>query len=467
MSDEFPDRGDGTPSTTSFEEWLDQQAKSQGISREELFDRLISSYWTLNEMMQLLDDSGGSDPGSDRSRSRSSDDDPRSAPRIGHTPGGDRSGRAPSGESRTGTPPAGSGLDPVESEEPPSGGRSGDAPADDRIDALADRVESLTERLERETDRGQSLDEFADSLAARLTRIEADLDELEADATSAHDALESEHDALADRIESLEADLTDRQASLADEQRSLADEQQQVRRWLDSEFDSLQTILEYLVSQTDELDAHLSSAEERYEAELSRLRAERAALRSLKEEAAALGVRAGECESCGTEIDLGLLEHASCPDCDAPLSGVDARDRWLVFTDYVVTTEEDGGVPSAARQAPPAERSDTSPARQPAASPADPAVDFSGIGEPPPQTSERPESDHDGAGTDAAGRDGNDPQTRIQIGTPNAAEDASDGTAAERDDAGDGDERGPDTAFESPFGDLSDLQRQEGDGADD
>ena len=52
-------RGDDEVSAGApFEQWLERQAADEGISQEQLFERLVSSYWTLNEMEQLL---GGSD----------------------------------------------------------------------------------------------------------------------------------------------------------------------------------------------------------------------------------------------------------------------------------------------------------------------------------------------------------------------------------------------------------------------
>jgi hypothetical protein len=508
MSDDFPDRGDNTPTTTSFEEWLDQQAASQGVSREELFEQLISSYWTLNEMMQLLDDSGGSDPGSEGTRSdRTGDDRLGSVPTVGRS-GGNDPGGAPRGRDQSRSPRS---TPPRETEQSPDDDADDD-PLAEQVEELRERVDSLQKTLEQEIDRGQSLDEFADTMANRLTRVETELEELASDSESAYEELGSEYDSLAERLDALETDLTDRQESLADEQASLEADQERIRTWLDSEFDSLRTILEYLVSQSDDLDAQISQSAARFEEELSRFRAERDALQSLKSEAAEHGTHTGVCESCDSEIDLDLLERPYCPDCEASLTGVESEDRWLFFSKYLLTTDEDAtteaatrgsGFETAARARPETASQPPQPTQETqsphASSPrmdhsnrssgtvgererardrgsghraptdddasGETPFEFGEIGREPgtdaetaahvpdrdpgtgrdPETSGAPESDQrSGTGGDS------EPQTRVQIGTPTADED--DAVDPQRDSSAPSD---------SPFGDLDDLKRRE------
>ncbi|MFA1609972.1 hypothetical protein [Halobellus rubicundus] len=319
MSDEFP--GGDDSASTSFEAWLDQQAESQGMSREEVFEQLVSSYWTLNEMTQLLDDSGGA-----------------GAPirRRDAAPGS--GGRFPDGDgSETGQPSNGSA--PRRRDQPD--GEHGEADDDsraeatptaadleERIDDLESELEALETGLESEVEHGQTLDQLFDALAERLSEVESELDEVAASA-------ESTETALTGRIEAVEADLTDRQAALEDEH-------EQVEAWLDAEFDSLRTILEYLLDRTDGLEHEIESTGSRQERELERLREEWDALQSIKQEAAAHDAHAGECAACGEEIDLDLLARPYCPHCDAPLSGVETESRWWLFTDTVVTTANDG-----------------------------------------------------------------------------------------------------------------------------
>lgn len=319
MSNEPPGGDDST--STSFEAWLDQQAESQGMTREELFEQLVSSYWTLNEMTQLLDDSGGANAPIRRGRepqeneSRAPDGDPPSSTNPNENPDRRRNDR-PAEDRGSGTRP-----------------RPDAAPAvshlEDRIDDLEEQLEEVQADLESEAEHGQTLDQLFDALADRLTEVESEVDEV---ATAA----ESTETTLTERIEALESDLTERQAALEDEH-------EEVEEWLNAEFDSLRTILEYLIDRTDELERDIATAGSQQERELERLRAEREALQSIKRDAADHDAHDGQCESCDETIDLDLLTRPYCPNCDAPLAGVETENRFWFFTDTVVTTHDTGG----------------------------------------------------------------------------------------------------------------------------
>jgi peptidoglycan hydrolase CwlO-like protein len=494
MSDDSPD-GRDDPRTTSFEEWLDQHAESQGISRQELCEQLISSYWTLNEMVQLLDDSGN-----DTSLSDLYPDD------------GDATGAVPT---------IGAGGSDADRDTERSRGRDRGGPDRrrgqrdrvdrDRIAELRDRLEDVESRLDTEEERGQSQDGMIEALADRLSGMEADLEGLSSESEAAHQSLWAEYESLSDRIDELESALSaerqtraEQHETLADEQQrldanqeSLAEGQERIRAWLDSEFDSLQTILEHLVSRDDDLDARLSQSESRYEERLSELRADREALRSLKREAAAHDAHEGTCGNCGETIDLDLLAAPSCPDCDASLSGIEERSKWLFLSDITVTTKESA---EAGRRSdgPPA---DSPPSRNPAAETgrdkrsdpqsgqrrerAAPSERERGTAAAPPGTDRT--DGIDGADTPSFGGDsreandggasfefgdieeteadppsdtstdeGSGPRTRMQIGKPAEEADDEDGVAGN-----DGASDPPD----APFGDLDDLRRGEaGDG---
>jgi predicted nucleic acid-binding Zn-ribbon protein len=324
MSNDIPDSGDGPSTTTSFEEWLDQHAATQGISREELFERLVSSYWTLNELMQLLDDSGSGNPSFG-----------------GASEPTDESGALPIGPERT---------DPTaEAEHAGTDGSRNDREAATDVEALAeeldtlgDRVDELQSTLEAEAERGRSLDQVTETIATRLAEVESELEGLASESEATRESLTREYESLSERVETIESELDRERETRATEQRELATEQKEIRSRLDSEFDNLETILKYLVSQTDELGADLASAESRYEDALSRIRREQETLASLKRDAAAADAHAGECESCGETVDLDLLSRPYCPHCEEGLTGVEKQRKWLLFSDTLVTTDDEG-----------------------------------------------------------------------------------------------------------------------------
>ena len=354
MSDDSSDCRDSSPTTASFEEWLDQQAESQGISRQELFERLVSSYWTLNELVQLLDDSGNTtslaDIYPDDDNGPESPDGQGGAPTIGG------SGRGSDDER-----PRDRDRQERRRRRREERDRRNEAVPElrTRIGELDDRIDDLESELGDERERGQSQDGLIEALADRLSGIEADLSELESESASARESLSDDQAALERRLDELESDLDGRQ-------KQLASEQERLRSRLNSEFDDLETILRYLISQTDDLDAGLATVEQRHDEALSQLQWEQGAMRSLLREASAHDAHVGECEVCGEQVNLDLLAEPYCSECDSLLTGIEERDKWLFFSDIVVTAEE---TPAAGRVAPATDTGPSEPAPDPSAPP--------------------------------------------------------------------------------------------------
>ena len=360
MSDDPSDRRDRSPTTASFEEWLDRQAESQGISRQELFERLVSSYWTLNELVQLLDDSGNTTSLADIYP----DDDPDSPDGKGAAPTIGGSGRG-SGDER---PRDRDRQERRRRRREERDRRNEEVPElRTRIRELDDRIDDLESDLGNERERGQSQDGLIEALADRLSGIEADISELESESASARESLSDDQAALERRLDELESDLDGRQ-------KQLASEQERLRSRLNSEFDDLETILRYLVSQTDDLDAGLATVEQRHDEALSQLQWEQEAMRSLLREASAHDAHVGECAVCGEQVNLDLLAEPYCSECNSLLTGIEERDKWLFFSDVVVTAEE---TPAAGRVA---SAADTGPSEP------EPTPDSSG----PPDTATGP-----------------------------------------------------------------------------
>jgi flagellar biosynthesis chaperone FliJ len=245
----------------------------------------------------------------------------------------------------------------------------------DRIETLENRLEAIEDNLTDEQEHTGFQDEFLEAVAGQLNQIDARIDELASETKASRELLadrvdeaESDIDDLAAEIETVDQSLSSEHESVADrlddiessvdgQHRQLANEQQRLRSRIDAEFGDLETILEHLVTQADSHDD-----------DLSRLRAERDALRSLLSEAAEQGVDAGECEVCGKQISLGLLADPYCSECDSLLTGVKERSKWLFFSKVVITAEDDriGTSSGSAPQDPVPERrgTETRPTRR-------------------------------------------------------------------------------------------------------
>jgi predicted nucleic acid-binding Zn-ribbon protein len=418
MSNDPPDDHDGSQTTTSFEEWIERQAEVQGVSRQELFEQLVSSYWTVSEMAELIDEPGD-DPvlptsAADSADDESADSEPESSAADDGSELADidsfeelierleniETEPGPEAQGRSGTDLVSTLADRLTwleaglSADRPDEGRSAGAVSpdrstvrserrspvsglQDRIDTLDDRLEAIEDNITDEQEHTGFQDEFLEAVAERLNRIETRIDGLASETEAGRevladrvDEIESDADDLAAEVEAVDRSLSSEYESVADRlddiessvdgrHRQLANEQQRLRSRLDAEFEDLETILEYLMAQVDDLDSGLVAAEQRHDDDLSQIRQERDALRSLLSKAAERDVHAGECGVCGEQVNLDLLADPYCSGCGSLLTGIEEQDKWLFFSDTIVTAEGNrtgpGGEP---REATPETRGD-------------------------------------------------------------------------------------------------------------
>ena len=497
MSDDPLDNHDSSQ-TTSFEEWIEQHAEAQGVSRQELFEQLVSSYWTVNEMAELIDereddlslsvsasDSADGDPSDPESSPEDDgfelsdidsfeelftrletdfDSDNDLAETLANRLTWVEADLSADGSKRRITDPAANSLRRSSERRP----RISDVR--DRIKTLDHRLEVIEDNLTDEQEHTGFQDEFLEAVAGQLNQIDARIDELASEAEASREVLadrvdevESDIDNLAAEIETVDQSLSseyesvanrldDLESSVDDQHRQLANEQQRLRSRLDAEFEDLETILTHLVTQADS-----------HHDDLSRLRAERDALRSLLSEAAEHGVDAGECEVCGKQIDLGLLADPYCAECDSLLTGVEERSKWLFFSNVVITAEDDriGTSPESASQesvpqrrgteARPTQRSPSrADERDPASHSTDSSADPAGDGTAADDTAESaPESEFSF----------NDLKSRTDASKDKRPD--SKPAAAADDRESESDASGTETATDTLLSDLDDLRREE------
>lgn len=191
------------------------------------------------------------------------------------------------------------------------------AVTEDEFDELRQHVESLQSELQTESQQRSALTEGVQSLAERVEDVEAASEDV---------------DELADTV--------------ADVRSTFETEHAQLQARLDDEFENLQTILEYLVETSDELDVRLTETEIQYRAEIRELRAKRDQLRRLREAAREVGTHTADCEQCGDTVDFALLTSPECPNCGRVLTGVTEETNWFVLSTYTATT---GGSPGGNR----------------------------------------------------------------------------------------------------------------------
>jgi archaellum component FlaC len=268
------------------EEWADSIAAAEGIQREEAVKRLVSSYWTLTEVYEMISETEG-----DIGLAGTNDIDPIS----GGTVENSEDVSAVRDSENVSTVGDGENAPRVENSEAASTG-------EDDADALP--VEDATEL-------GERLDRLEEALQAQQ---------------DTHASIEADLGQLTQRIDGLEGELRSRQSSIESR--------------LDAELEYLETILSHLVDSTEALDKDLGSIIEGWPTVQDR-QAEQERLVDFERTASQLGVRSGECKRCGSSVDLGVLPTADCPHCGRRFVDIEPASGWFgLGADTLVTAED-------------------------------------------------------------------------------------------------------------------------------
>jgi len=353
MSEERSTGEQGAADSEVFDEWLTQTAESKGVRKKELMDQMLSSYWILDELTELVE---GTETERNSGHPSTEPTEPASEPDIDPEPADlYRSDEEPTtiGETDYSTGERGGATEtapgeenirqiqtairkliesqwaaelqqPADDDEASAASTSGDGDADG-VSELRERVETLASQLEDvESRQNSQAERFTGELQLVLDRV----DELERQQNRHVD--ESEIAALSEKID----DLNERFGKL---HTATADFEAEI----DREFDSIEELFRRVLDALNDLNAEIETATESYRKELQPIQqrqAERKQLEALKTEALNLGVRKGVCESCNGTIDLTLLESPTCPNCGTHLIGIEDG-GWNPFRPATFETE--------------------------------------------------------------------------------------------------------------------------------
>ena len=287
-----PDDADAEPTLS----WLDEIAEAEGLSREAAIEYLISSYWRLEEIVDLLE-----------------------------------AGDGPLHEAASGGP-----AEPDEDlaglherfDTLLEGLRDREASSGDHEEMLSSILElgDRLERIESTLEGDVAGDELAD-LRERLAAVESTDDELSAVKAGLGD--------LEDRLDDLEAAAVDadRFESFADRtashQQELSARQDALRSRVKDEFEHIRTVLLHLL-EDPAVDGDAVRAVERA---LAELRSDREALAALTRAANRQGTRTADCGHCGSRVDIALLRSPTCPVCESRFTGLETAPRLLGLLD--------------------------------------------------------------------------------------------------------------------------------------
>lgn len=186
-------------------------------------------------------------------------------------------------------------------------------PIDEQLADLEQRIDEL----DAETD--EQIQDVRDRVVQVLKRVKGKAD-------SEHD-----HPELASSVERLDDEFTDLSESLDGLQTELDSLEERV----DGGFENYETVLISLTDRADDVDGKLDTLAgavvdlRKRTLELESANARRTAVEELQADANVRGISAGDCESCGERVQLGLLSEPRCPHCREQFDGVEPGGRFL------------------------------------------------------------------------------------------------------------------------------------------
>lgn len=347
MSDSWEADNSTPVDADTFQEWVRYTAESRDIDEQELLNQLVSAFWVLDEMSDVVPQQGpdepmghrGADAGPDRSAS------PDSPPRW-----------ALDSETDSVEPPhdmADRASDDTESTAP---GDDADHPADqatDDTDSTAAESSSDAE-IASEIRKLQTALTTQLDLVQTVGKIRRQIDDLSLDVEKQRSRQDDFTDRISDditrlhsRVESLDAQVSERDEALAEqleEASERADEiestQREFEAWIDEEFDEIEGLFERLIERTDRVNGRVDDVEATVET-LAAANERREELTSLRQEAIELGVSEGRCASCDAHADLSMLSEPVCPVCDDAFTGIDPGSSWNPFSHATLRTRPD------------------------------------------------------------------------------------------------------------------------------
>lgn len=314
------DLGSEGMTSDSVEEWLEEIAETEGLSREETLEDLVSSYWRLEEIFHLLQDTDidlDRSPESPGKREVASESDLEELRSRVNRLAQELEEREASAASITEVQRAVTSLD------------SRLETSEDQLSEVADALSELREGPLAEPD----------EVADRLTTLERRLNRLESNVATVDERLGdmAESAVAQDQFEAYTRQVGSAQDALRSEHRTL-------KELVRTEFGNIRTILTHLLETSGGTEERSRRASREFEDDVrAHLEAE-ATVAAILRVANRLGIRTAACAHCDHTVDLSLLEDPACPSCERVFAGLETTPQyWGLSQRSVLTLADDSG----------------------------------------------------------------------------------------------------------------------------
>lgn len=304
----------------SVEEWLEEIAETEGLSREETLEDLVSSYWRLEEIFHLLQDTDidlDRSPDSPTKRDVASESDLEElrgrVNRIAQELEEGEAKAASVTELQRAVTSLGSRLETSENQ-------------------LSEVAEELSELREG------PLDE-ADEIADRLTTLERRMNRLESNVSQFDERLDdvAESAVAQNQFEAYTQQVGSAQDALRSEHRTL-------KELVRTEFGNIRTILTHLLETSGGTEERIRRANREFEDDIREHLEDEATVAAILRVANRKGIRTAACAHCDQMVDLSLLEDPACPSCERVFESLETTPQyWGLSQRSVLTLADDPG----------------------------------------------------------------------------------------------------------------------------
>jgi chromosome segregation ATPase len=339
----------------ALERWVANMADEKAVSEQELLDEVLSSYWVLEELADIIVSHSSEDVElerhddltAERTDQNTTDQrnpnqnqpptDRQNTPNQNQPPTDRRNNASGNNSSDVSSlkhelTELRTAIEDISDNAPPDNTRPDNtrdqSTVSDLDDLLAEinSLRSTTTNQSTEASRLAAIDNQIDQQSARSTRNDNTerLKELE----SRIQELEEEvSETLTDTISELEQRISNSEELGSDFQSEI-----------NAEFEEIENVLDHLLEATNDIDNRLESVSQTHQAEIEQLQEYRSTqneLETVKSDAIKHGVGSASCGSCSQTIDLSLLETPFCPACDARFSDI-TPGSWIPFDSAIL-----------------------------------------------------------------------------------------------------------------------------------
>ncbi len=300
MTNPFEDSAEAAVDIGQFNEWLEQTAEREGTSTDELLGQLVSTYWILSELTELVDESPydtlsaqtAAEEGSSTSAETTEDDEAGSRSEL---------------------------VDVVQSIAEMHSKPEPQQQSSQAIDSsVLELIRSMNQGGSGGGNQGMSYRDVR-AMVDDVKSVEEDVSGLRQEVSGRLDSLESTVDDLGGTVEQNTSVIQELTAEGTERSNRL----DAIESRFESSYDDVREILSHLLDETDEHDAKLDTIVDAYDDDVTAIKhrqRRQVDLAELKTDAARRDLSRATCEHCDNAFNIALLGEPACPHCDREIT---------------------------------------------------------------------------------------------------------------------------------------------------